>query len=114
MMKLKDLFELPIGYQDHCDGDSDAGYWLPAAAMGMGVDIIEKHITHDRAFKGVDSEAALGPDQFIKFGEMVREIDAARGISIPKPFTEAEQTYRRYAKKRLVASRDIKAGENLI
>jgi N,N'-diacetyllegionaminate synthase len=114
MMKLKKLFELPIGYQDHCDGDSEAGYWLPAAAIGMGVDIIEKHITHDRSFKGVDYEAALDPDQFKKFAEMVREIDAARGISIPKPFTEAEQTYRRYAKKRLVAGKDIKAGEKIV
>lgn len=113
MMSLKRLFGLPMGYQDHCDGDSDAGFWLPAAAIGLGVDIIEKHITHDRKHKGVDSEAALSPDQFIKFADMVREVDAARGIAVLKPFTEAEKTYRKYAKKRLVASRDIKAGEVL-
>ena len=48
MMKLGDLFEVRIGYQDHSAGESEAGFWLPAAAMGMGVDILEKHITHDR------------------------------------------------------------------
>ena len=42
MKKLADLFDLPIGYQDHSDGDSDAAFWLPAAAMGMDVDMLEK------------------------------------------------------------------------
>jgi len=54
MMKLKQLFELPIGYQDHSDAETEAAFWLPAAAVGMGVDILEKHITHDRSCKGID------------------------------------------------------------
>src|SRR2546423_12151764 len=75
MMKLKQLFELPVGYQDHSNGDLPAAFWLPAAALGMGVDALEKHITHDRSYKGIDHEAALNPDEFRKFVEMVREIE---------------------------------------
>ena len=110
MMKLKQLFELPIGYQDHSDADTEAAFWLPAAALGMGVDILEKHITHDRSFKGIDHEAALNPDEFARFVQMVRTVEGAMGISTPKSFSAEELKYRKYAKKSLVASRDLPAG----
>lgn len=109
MMKLKQLFELPIGYQDHSDADTEAAFWLPAVALGLGVDILEKHITHDRSFKGVDHEAALNPDEFVRFVQMVRTIEGAMGVSTPKPFSEEELKYRKYAKKSVVASRDLPA-----
>jgi sialic acid synthase SpsE len=113
MMKLSELFELPIGYQDHSDAETDAAFWLPAAALGMGVDILEKHITHNRSFRGVDHQAALNPDEFGRFTAMVRQIEAARGISVPKPFTTAEMNYRRYAKKSIVAAHDLEAGTRI-
>ena len=113
MKKLKELFELPVGYQDHSDGESDAAFWLPAAAVGMGIDIIEKHITHDRSFKGIDHEAALNPDQFTRFVAMVRELEIARGSSLPRPFSPHEEKYRRYSKKSLVAARDLPPNHTL-
>lgn len=113
MMRLKEKFGLPIGYQDHSGGGTDAAFWLPAAAAGMGVDVLEKHITHDRSFKGVDHEAALNPDEFVRFVAMVREIEAARGKSEPGPFSAEEEKYRKYAKKSLVAAHDAAAGSVL-
>ncbi|HUT25702.1 MAG TPA: N-acetylneuraminate synthase family protein [Sumerlaeia bacterium] len=113
MMNIKRMFSLPIGYQDHSDAGSDAAFWLPAAAAGMGVDCLEKHITHDRSRKGTDHEAALNPDEFARFVAMVREIEAARGAAAPRPFSEAELKYRRYAKKTLVAARDLPAGARI-
>jgi N,N'-diacetyllegionaminate synthase len=113
MMKLAELFELPIGYQDHSDADFDAAYWLPAAAAGMGVRILEKHITHDRSLKGIDHESALNPDEFGKFVRMVREIEIAKGKSVPRQFSDQEQKYRKYSKKSLVAAADLHAGKIL-
>jgi len=110
MMKLKRLFELPLGYQDHSDADTEAAFWLPAAAMGMGVDILEKHITHDRSLKGIDHEAALNPDEFARFVRMVRTIEGAMGFSIPRPFSAEELKYRKYSKKSLVAARELPVG----
>jgi N,N'-diacetyllegionaminate synthase len=110
MMKLRDLFELPVGYQDHSDAETGAAFWLPAAALGMGVDILEKHITHDRAYKGIDHEAALNPDEFARFVAMVREIEAARGVATPKPFSADEHRYRKYSKKSIVASHPLPQG----
>ena len=110
MIKLKQLFELPVGYQDHSDANLPAAFWLPAAALGMGVDVLEKHITHDRSYKGIDHEAALNPDEFARFVEMVRQIEAARGHSTPRAFSPEEVKYRKYSKKSLVASRDLAEG----
>ena len=87
LAKLKQLFELPVGYQDHSDADTESAFWLPAAAVGMGVTILEKHITHDRSCKGIDHQAALNPDEFARFVTMVREIESALGVSVPKPFS---------------------------
>lgn len=113
MMKLKQLFELPICYQDHSDADTESAFWLPAAALGMGADILEKHITHDRSFKGVDHEAALNPDEFARFVQMVRTIEGAKGCSIPRPFSEEELKYRKYAKKSIVTGRNLSKGHKL-
>ncbi len=113
MRKLRDLFELPLGYQDHSDPESPDSFYVPACAQGLGVDIQEKHITHDRSKKGIDHEAALNPDEFAEFCRMVRMLDAALGIPVPKPFTDEEIKYRKYAKKSIVAARDLSAGETI-
>jgi len=104
------LFGLPVGYQDHSDAESGAAFWLPAAAVGMGVDVIEKHLTHDRSKKGADHQSALDPDEFVRFVAMVREVEAAVGDERPRGFSESEQRYRLYSKKSLVAARDLAAG----
>lgn len=114
MMKLKDLFGLRTGYQDHSDGASETAYWLPAAAQGMGIDILEKHITHDRSKKGIDHEAALNPDEFARFVQMVRIIEDAKGISILHGFSDEEIKYRKYSKKSLVSSRDLPRGTTIV
>lgn len=113
MMKLRELFELPIGYQDHSAGGSSEGYWLPAAAVGAGVDVVEKHITHDRSFEGVDHEAALNPDEFEEFVRMIRQVEAAKGETTPRPFSEDEKAYRVSAKKSIVASQNLPEGKTL-
>lgn len=113
MPKLKNLFELPVGYQDHCDADDESAFWLPAASLGMGVDVLEKHITHDRSLKGIDHQSALNPDEFQRFVEMVRVIDHAMGDSSPRPFSDAEIKYREFQKKSIVAVRDLQKGHVL-
>lgn len=113
MVKLKELFELPIGYQDHCDAETEAAFWIPALSVGIGVSILEKHITHDRSFKGLDHESALNPGEFERFVSMVRELEFAKGISIPKPFSSDESKYRKFQKKSIVAAHNLKAGTQL-
>jgi len=110
IQKLANLFDLPIGYQDHCDADDDSAFWLPAASMGMGVSLLEKHITHDRSIKGIDYESALNPDEYIEFVNMVRTIDQAKGRSTPRDFSADEIKYRDFQKKSIVVTKNMKAG----
>ena len=58
--------QYPIGFSDHTIGIS-----APAIAVGMGAEIIEKHITIDRHMKGTDQPGSLGPDGV---NRMVRDI----------------------------------------
>lgn len=55
-----------IGFSDHTIGIS-----APSVAVGMGAEIIEKHITIDRHMKGTDQAGSLGPDGV---NRMVRDI----------------------------------------
>jgi sialic acid synthase len=58
-----------IGFSDHTIGIS-----APVVAVGMGAEIIEKHITIDRHMKGTDQAGSLGPDGV---NRMVRDIRVA-------------------------------------
>lgn len=55
-----------IGFSDHTIGIA-----APAVAVGMGAEIVEKHITIDRHMKGTDQRGSLGPDGV---NRMVRDI----------------------------------------
>jgi N,N'-diacetyllegionaminate synthase len=113
MMKLKETLQLPIGYQDHSDAETSSSFWLPAAAIGMGVDILEKHITHDRSLKGADHESALNPDEFKTFVDMVHDVESAKGSAHEKKFSPGQLKYRKYSKKSLVAKHALSAGQML-
>lgn len=55
-----------IGFSDHTIGVA-----APVVAVGMGAEIIEKHITIDRHMKGTDQAGSLGPDGV---NRMIRDI----------------------------------------
>lgn len=58
-----------IGFSDHTIGIS-----APVVAVGMGAEIIEKHVTIDRRMKGTDQAGSLGPDGV---NRMIRDIRVA-------------------------------------
>ncbi|MFI3265777.1 MAG: N-acetylneuraminate synthase family protein [Rikenellaceae bacterium] len=55
-----------VGFSDHT-----IGITAPLVAIGLGAEIIEKHITIDRKMKGTDQAGSLGPDGVYK---MIRDI----------------------------------------
>lgn len=58
-----------IGFSDHTIGIS-----APIVAVGLGAEIIEKHVTIDRRMKGTDQQGSLGPDGV---NRMIRDIRMA-------------------------------------
>ena len=96
-----------IGYSDHTIGIS-----VPVAAVAMGAQIIEKHITLDRRMKGTDQAGSLGTDGI---NRMVRDIRALE-MSFGKEeiFIDSSVEAARIKLERSVASkRAIKKGETI-
>ena len=58
-----------IGFSDHTIGIA-----APIVAVGMGAEIIEKHVTIDRHMKGTDQLGSLGPEGV---NRMIRDIRIA-------------------------------------
>lgn len=108
---LRSEFGIPVGYADHTDGDDPFGKIVDLVAIGMGANVLEKHITVDRSEKGIDYQAALEPAEFKAYVENVKRAYTALGNRDIKPFTESDLKYRKFQKKSVVAARDIQAGE---
>lgn len=63
-----------IGYSDH-----SIGILMPAVAVGMGAEIIEKHITLDRNMKGTDHRGSLEPEGIWRMVRDIRNTEYAIG-----------------------------------
>jgi len=96
-----------IGYSDHTIGIS-----TPIAAVGMGAEIIEKHITLDRQMKGTDQAGSLAIDGIYRMMRDIRNLD--KSVGVEEMFIESSVKAAREKLERSIATiRDIKAGEFL-
>ena len=94
-----------VGYSDHTKGIE-----VPIAAVAMGAEIIEKHFTLDKTLPGNDHYHAGDPEDFKKAIANFKWIDTVLG-SPEKTVLECEIVPRREARRSLVLTRDMKAGE---
>jgi len=70
----KEYPEYTIGYSDH-----SIGIVVPAAAVALGAEIIEKHITLDRSMKGTDHKGSLGTEGIWRMVRDIRNIEKSMG-----------------------------------
>ncbi len=105
MQIIRAAFGVKVGYSDHTQGIE-----VPIAAVAMGACIIEKHFTLDRAMEGPDHKTSLKPEELKAMVAAIRNIELALGDGI-KRLTPSEVKNKSVARKSLVASRAIKAGE---
>lgn len=104
----KDFPDVKVGFSDHVAPD-DTMMTLAAAYM-LGSDVIEKHFTLDKTLPGNDHYHAGDPKDFKKAIANFRWIDTVLG-SGEKTVLDCEQISRREARRSLVLTRDMKAGE---
>jgi len=103
---LKESFHVIVGYSDHTEG-----FHFPLAAVAFGAQIIEKHITLDVNISNAqDWKVSCRAEDLTLMVRQIREIEAGRGSGI-KVLSEAERLNLRWARKSLVAMRDISKGE---
>ncbi|MEA1052841.1 N-acetylneuraminate synthase [Lamprobacter modestohalophilus] len=105
MVSIGQAFRVAVGYSDHTPGIE-----VPIAAVALGARIIEKHLTLDRTLLGPDHKASLEPDEFTAMVRAIRNIELALGDGIKRP-SPSEAKNRPIARKSLVATRPIRAGE---
>jgi N,N'-diacetyllegionaminate synthase len=105
MATMRQEFDLPIGWSDHCLGNEVA-----LAAVALGACVIEKHLTLDRNLPGPDQAASAEPAEFAALIAGIRKIEAALGNGVKVPVASEGET-RDVARKRLVAARNLAKGE---
>jgi N,N'-diacetyllegionaminate synthase len=105
MQSIRASFGVDVGYSDHTQGIEVA-----IAAVAMGASVIEKHFTLDRTLPGPDHQASLEPAELSAMVAAIRNIEVALGDGI-KRLTPSEARNKPVARKSLVASRAIRAGE---
>jgi len=102
---IKNCFDINIGFSDHTSGIEAS-----IAAVAMGAQIIEKHITLNKNMSGPDHKASTEPDEFYSLVNSIRNIEKAIGNGIKRP-TDSETINIKVARKSIVAKKDIKKGE---
>lgn len=104
----KNFPNIKVGFSDHVAPD-DTMMTLAAAYM-LGAEVIEKHFTLDKTLSGNDHYHAGNPEDFKKAIANFKWIKTVLG-SAEKTVLDCEKIPRREARRSLVITRNIKAGE---
>ena len=105
MLSMENKLGVKVGYSDHT-----LGIEIPIAAVAMGATVIEKHFTLNRTMEGPDHATSLEPDELKQIVCSIRNIEKAMGDGQKKP-SKSEQANMGVARKSIVASKNIKIGE---
>jgi sialic acid synthase SpsE len=114
MLKIKNLFDLPVGYADHTAFDDPNNEIISVMGAMMGTNILEKHYTPDYGKERIDYHAAVGKEQMLRIKELMKLALTVYGDGELK-MSEAELEYGNVGpmKKAVVAKKFIKKGEKL-
>lgn len=104
MQTLKQAFQLRVGYSDHTVGSE-----VPVAAVALGAELIEKHLTLDKEMKGPDHRASLNPAEFGEMVRQIRAIEQALGNGVKWP-NLSEEKIKSLVRRRVVAAHDLLEG----
>lgn len=106
---LKNIYpDVRIGFSDHVAPDNNM--ITLSTAYILGAEVIEKHFTLDKSLQGNDHYHSGDPEDFKKAIANFRWIDKILGSS-EKTVLDCEIVPRREARRSLVLTKEIKAGE---
>jgi len=105
MRQMREIFSGPVGYSDHT-----VGTVVPLAAVALGADIIEKHITLDVNVPNAhDWKVSCTADTLAPFVTAIRDTEAALGGWEKGPVA-AEEAAVTWARKSITAAVDLPPG----
>ena len=82
---LRERFNVPVGYSGH-----ETGLQVSLAAVALGANAIERHITLDRAMWGTDHGASLEPGGLSRLVRDIRVIEEAMGDGVKRVYPSEE------------------------
>ena len=114
ILRIRDLFNLPIGYADHTAFDDSNNEIISIMGAMIGLNILEKHYTPDYGKERIDYHAAVGKEKMYRIKELMKLALAVYGDGSLK-MAKSELKYGNTGpmKKAIVAKKDIKKGEKL-
>ncbi|OOM77937.1 N,N'-diacetyllegionaminic acid synthase [Clostridium puniceum] len=104
MVTMRDAFKVKVGLSDHTAGSEAA-----IAAVALGAEFVEKHITLDRNMEGPDHKASMSKEDFKKYVQLIRNTEKLLGDGIKKP-TERELAIMKDVRRSIVTTCDLKKG----
>jgi sialic acid synthase SpsE len=105
--RLRELLRVPVGISDHT-----VGWHVPLAAVALGAQAVEKHLTFDKADpRSLDNPGALEPPEFREMVRQIRELELALGS--PPSGDERLERARGWALQAVVAARSLEEGHVL-
>lgn len=105
-----DFSDIHVGYSDHVPPDESM--MTLAAAYMLGAEVIEKHFTLDKNLRGNDHYHAGNPEDFRRAINNFKWIDMVSGCA-KKTVLECEEVPRREARRSLVLTHDMVAGDKI-
>ncbi len=78
---LRKRYKRPVGYSGH-----EVGLQISLAAVARGANVIERHITLDRAMWGSDQSASVEPQGLMRLVRDIRIIERALGDGIKRVY----------------------------
>ncbi len=89
----KERFPCPVGYSGH-----EVGLQISLAAVALGANALERHITLDRSMWGTDQSASVEPTGLIKLVRDIRIIEQAMGDGVKRILPREEEVAKRLRK----------------
>ncbi len=93
-----------VGYSDHTTEPIIGGL-----AVACGAQVIEKHLTYDRAAAGPDHAASFDPAQFAEYVGYIR-IAQRECVAVTDDLMACQTQVRQLSRQSLCATRDLPAG----
>lgn len=107
IVSMRETFGIPVGWSDHTQG-----IVAPIAAVALGADMVEKHVTTSRELPGPDHMAALEPEELAEMVPAIRATEAALGDGVKRP-APSEEANIPIVRRSLHATRELQAGHTL-
>lgn len=105
---------IKIGFADHANPETNIHLGFGAMAIGLGAEVLEKHLTLAKSMKMEDHESALNPDEFLDYVNFIHECESAFGEGTLQDdfgMSESELGYRKMIRRHVVTIDAVSQGE---